>query len=69
MPVQAKEIFKEQINVSSEALSKYEQDASAEGTKEFYRHAKILEEITLRLTIAEQSKTNAEDVGKMLATL
>lgn len=66
---QNKEIFKEQIKVSREALQKFEKDGSEEGTKGFYRNAEILEDIFSRLTIAEQSQKNAEDVRETLGNL
>ncbi|WP_046179241.1 hypothetical protein [Domibacillus tundrae] len=63
---EAKEIFAEQARVSSQKIENLRNDTTPEGTKEFYHHVAILEDIKTRLEIVESSKKSLSDLKEVL---
>lgn len=49
-----KHMFAEQLRVSTDKVNQLQNDRTPEGTKEFYKHAQIIEEIAQRMTIYTQ---------------
>ncbi|WP_145524130.1 hypothetical protein [Virgibacillus sp. SK37] len=62
-------IFLEQITVSSRIVQELKDDMSDEGTKKFYYHASLIENIKKRLQIAQESQSNFLSVKQELESL
>ncbi|MBN6890036.1 hypothetical protein ACUXCC_005527 [Cytobacillus horneckiae] len=64
-----KEIFIDQIRVSTQKIEAHKNDHTSVGTKEFYHHAAILKEIKLRFEIAAASKKSVQELNGVLSGL
>jgi hypothetical protein len=64
-----KEIFAEQIKVSTQAIQNLKEDATPEGTKEFYRHVAILKDIKARVDIIANHEKNIQEMNNVLSRL
>ncbi|MBE1557000.1 hypothetical protein [Sporosarcina limicola] len=69
IPEEVKNMFNEQLTVSTQALQKYEKDVTAEGTKKFYHHAKILGDIKSRIDIFVDSQESEKEIKEILLKL
>jgi len=66
---QDKAVYTEQIRVSSEAIERLKHDGTAEGTKEFYKHVSMINDIKARFEIAKNSEKSLQELNKVLSNL
>jgi hypothetical protein len=64
-----KEIYVDQIKVSTQKIQELQQDVTPKGTKEFYRHVAIIQDIKQRFEIAESSEKNVQEINQVLSKL
>lgn len=64
-----RQVFAEQVQVSSEAIQRLQHDSTGEGTREFYRHVSMLNSIKARFEIAESSEKNLQELNNILSNL
>lgn len=62
IPENARNEFLEQLEASSKALQKYENDTTPEGTKQFYHHAEIIKNIKARIQILEDGQKDMQRI-------
>lgn len=64
-----KEILLEQLKFSSEKLQELQNDSTPKGKEEFEHHVSLINDIKSRITIAQESKENLEELKKTLSEL
>jgi hypothetical protein len=64
-----KEVLKQQLKTSTEAIGKFKDDKTLEGTKQFEKHVAIINDIKQRVEIITSSEANIKELNEIISKL